>query len=167
MMQPYWTAANVITVSRLGIFALSLFYIAQDRLIPAVAAFAVAWGLDAFDGFVARRFGQASEFGSMLDKVVDRFIIVVGILAFISAEYLPAAALLLGTKDIALLPSLTIHAARGENTRGLGWEGKALSVLQGGAVVWLLVDWPYQNAVIGLVAVLGAMAAYRYLRAIV
>lgn len=168
-MTKYFTLANAITVSRLFIFFGSLWFLAMGESTLAIVLFAIAWGLDAIDGLVARLMGEVSEFGSQLDKVIDRIIVGIGLLAFIRLGLLPRAAILLITKDIALAPAITILAARDEPDPGLGRLGKTVTLLQGVAIIWLALGYgvEYQAYVIGFVAVVGFLAAFLHLRRIV
>lgn len=157
------TAANVVTLARLPIFIAFLWYLAQGRLALALGFFVAAWALDAVDGLLARWLKQETVLGSTLDKIIDRIILGLGILALIRLGYLPRSAILLLSKDFALLPVLTIHGARGESLAGAGLPGKVITVVQGVAVFWLLLQWPYPAVVIGAVAVAGAFVASRHL----
>ncbi len=69
-----WTVPNALSVARLAFFAwflLELFFL-QDRFLAAVAL-SIAGTTDYLDGWIARRFHQASELGKFLDPAVDRF----------------------------------------------------------------------------------------------
>jgi phosphatidylglycerophosphate synthase len=158
------TAANGITFARLVLFAVFLLLLSQNRFAVAIGFFVAAWALDAADGYVARWLGQESKFGSQLDKIVDRVILILGVLALIKTAYLPAAAIFLLTKDIGLAPVLTIHAMRQEGLAGAGRLGKLMAAIQGGGIFWLLLGWPYSQLVIGFVAVLGGLVAWQHLR---
>ncbi len=163
------TLANGITVVRLLIFFVSLWYLAQGFEYIAIVLFAVAWGLDAVDGLAARLMGQTSELGSQLDKIIDRIIVIVGLLAFIRLGLLPRVAILIATKDVALAPSMTILAANNRSDPGLGRFGKTVTLLQGLSIIWLTLGYApeAQIYVIGFVAVVGFVAAFLHLRRIV
>ncbi len=158
-----FTAANAVTLVRLPIFFAFLWYLAQDRLAWALILFVAAWALDAVDGLLARWLKQETALGSTLDKIIDRIILGLGILALIRLAYLPRSAILLLAKDLALLPVLTIHGARGESLAGAGLSGKTMTFVQGAAVFWLLAEWSYQEIVIGAVAIAGGVVACRHL----
>jgi cardiolipin synthase len=162
MVKKYVTLANGITVGRLGLFGWALWLLAQGDTYQAIILFAIAWGLDAVDGLAARFLGQASEFGSQFDKIVDRIIVGLGLLAFIRLGLLPRAAILILTKDFALVPLMTILAAEKRNDPGLGQFGKTVTLLQGLSILVLLLGFArgYEMFVIGFAAVVGFAAAY-------
>lgn len=164
MSSLYLTAANGVTVFRIVLFGFSLFFVTEHELLLASILLLVAWGLDGVDGFVARSMNQESDFGSLLDKVVDRAVIGLGIFALMFSGYLPQKAILLLTKDIGLLPVLTSGRPKRWWVAGLGWQGKMMTFLQGVGVVWLVVRGPYEDIMLITVAILGGVVAYVQMR---
>lgn len=164
MKARYMTVANGVTGFRIILFALFLFYITRHEPVLAGFLLLAAWGLDGVDGFIARTLHQETEFGSYLDKIVDRTVIGFGAIALISAGYLPAKALLILTKDIGLLPMVTMGLTRETWAEGVGNYGKGMTLLQGVGILWLLVGLPYENLVIGIIATLGGVVAFLHLR---
>lgn len=162
-----FTYANILTLFRLALFCAFVFYLFKEELEIALLLFIFAWALDAVDGWLARYFRQATDFGSQLDKLIDRIVIALGVLALIRTGYLPQMAILLLTKDFGMLPALTIHSARGESPKGLGWYGKIMTAVQGATILWLLLNPPYQEVVIITVAIAGGFVAVRQLRRII
>lgn len=67
---------NAITMSRL-ILALILFVVIQDgsNWIVAATLFVVAASTDWLDGYLARKYGQVTTLGRILDPFVDKFIV--------------------------------------------------------------------------------------------
>ncbi|MGH3903490.1 MAG: CDP-diacylglycerol--glycerol-3-phosphate 3-phosphatidyltransferase [Pseudonocardiaceae bacterium] len=78
---PLWNPANLLTMSRLGlvpVFLLALF--AEDGTDPlwrvtAALIFVVASLTDRFDGDLARRRGQVTNFGKIADPIADKALI--------------------------------------------------------------------------------------------
>lgn len=157
------TVANAITAFRLVLFGLFVWTIWQDNQLLTVGLFAAIWALDGLDGFAARRLHQETDIGFLFDKVVDRCLIVGGSILLLAAGRIQPAALFLLTKDIGLLPALTIHAQRGERIASVGLLGKLTTFLQGASLIYLLLDGPWPLAVIAVVAVVGALTAVRHL----
>lgn len=62
---------NIIGYFRI-IFALVSFYYMQSDYILATICYFTSSLLDAFDGYAARYFNQATKFGAMLDQLTDR-----------------------------------------------------------------------------------------------
>lgn len=75
-----WTLPNLVTMVRLvGIPVFCYLLLATDAYVAAVVVLAVGGGTDFVDGFLARRLGQESKFGQMLDPIVDRLYILVAV----------------------------------------------------------------------------------------
>lgn len=75
---------------------------------------AVAW-TDWIDGYVARRTGQVSEFGKVLDPTADRLAIAAGLIALVVRGAFPVwAALLILVRDaLVLLAGVVLLVSRG------------------------------------------------------
>ena len=80
------TTANKITILRILLipfFVVEILYYVETgnelhRLL-AILTFAVASILDGVDGYVARRYNQWSELGTVLDPLADKLLLVSGI----------------------------------------------------------------------------------------
>jgi CDP-diacylglycerol--glycerol-3-phosphate 3-phosphatidyltransferase len=74
---------NLITLSRLGL-AVILFWLiyVEGFWISAAVLFVVAAATDAIDGYIARKYGQVTTLGRILDPFVDK-IIVCGAFVFL------------------------------------------------------------------------------------
>lgn len=70
------TLPNLITIGRLFLVPLVVVMIINGRWQMAFIAFVAAGISDAVDGFLAKRFGMASELGAYLDPVADKALIV-------------------------------------------------------------------------------------------
>ena len=70
------TIPNFITIARLFAVPLIVWLIIANRFVEAVIVFIVAGISDAADGFIAKRFGAASELGAYLDPIADKALLV-------------------------------------------------------------------------------------------
>ena len=74
-----------------------IFYLPDAWLTPfekggaSTAVFIVAAATDWFDGFLARRWNEASAFGAFLDPVVDKLMVVGALLVLIQLDRVNAA----------------------------------------------------------------------------
>ncbi|MFV0315738.1 MAG: CDP-alcohol phosphatidyltransferase family protein [Microthrixaceae bacterium] len=74
------TLPNLITLIRLACIPVFLWLLfGRDLRWQAALLLAVLGATDWVDGFVARRFGQVSNFGKMFDPTVDRLLMIVGV----------------------------------------------------------------------------------------
>src|SRR5262245_65938680 len=67
---------NLITIARILLVPVIVWAIGSGEMLAAFILFLAAGVSDAIDGFLAKRFGMASELGSYLDPLADKALIV-------------------------------------------------------------------------------------------
>jgi cardiolipin synthase len=67
---------NALTLLRLVMVPFLIFLLHEGRFGAALALFAFAGLTDAADGFVAKRFGQETELGKVIDPIADKALVV-------------------------------------------------------------------------------------------
>lgn len=162
-MPKYITAANLITSSRPVFFLLFVRAAYAQAVGWVVFWFILAWGLDVVDGWVARRLNQATRFGYLFDKAVDRMVLFCGLIILLTNRLIPDYSLLILVKDISSLPATSAQIFSSKIMPSMGYTGKAVSVMQGVAIVWILLDAPLALFAVLVVAVAGAVAGGTYL----
>ncbi len=70
------TLASYITLIRLFLSPVVVYFIIQQQWIMAAIIFLIAMATDLVDGFVARRFNQQSDLGQVLDPLADKCLIM-------------------------------------------------------------------------------------------
>jgi cardiolipin synthase len=68
---------NIITSIRLILLVPLSFYLSAENYRIAVYIFFIAGFSDALDGFLAKKFGWVSRFGSILDPIADKALLVI------------------------------------------------------------------------------------------
>lgn len=154
-----FTAANFITAFRLGLFAWFIVLVSQGKVTTAAIIFFIAWVLDAVDGFLARKLGQASEMGSLFDKVSDRVVLSGAFFALLAYGLAPGWAALIFAKEIGLLLVWLLKPRQPQID--LGWPGKIATFLQGIALLAIMLQVPYALAPVAITAVFGAWIAIK------
>jgi cardiolipin synthase len=149
------TTANKITLFRILLVPFFvgqvLYYIngASDLYrYLAVMSFVLCAGSDAVDGYIARRYNQRSELGTILDPLADKLLLVSGVvlLSFDHApmlEKLPIwlVSTIAGRDVLLVLGWFVIHAVCGKVTVKPLLLGKVATVLQMATVLWVLLKW--------------------------
>ncbi len=69
-------AANALTLLRLLIVPFLVYFLHGGWYATALALFLIAGLSDAADGFLAKRFGQATRLGRVLDPLADKALVV-------------------------------------------------------------------------------------------
>lgn len=108
------TVPNAISIARLCLVPLFLWAFLTGRTVPALVLLAVIGGSDWVDGFVARRTGQVSVLGKLIDPVADRIAIVAVLVAFGARGTVPpllAGAIVL--RDLAVAAAFAVLEPRG------------------------------------------------------
>ena len=149
------TTANKITVGRILLIPVFIYLLLQHRehgedwqRWAALGCFALAAVLDGVDGFVARRFHQISELGTILDPLADKLLLVSAII-LLSKDHSPwlgqmplwLTGTILGRDAVLLLGTGLIHFMVGKVQVKPRMSGKVATVFQMATVLWLLLGW--------------------------
>jgi cardiolipin synthase (CMP-forming) len=122
-----FTAPNVITLVRLLCIPLFLWLLfGAHRQTAAAILLAVLGATDWIDGFVARRYGQVSTFGKVLDPTADRILVGTAVISILIYGAVP---LWFGVATIArevlVSAMVLLLAAMGAARIDVLWVGKA------------------------------------------
>jgi CDP-diacylglycerol--glycerol-3-phosphate 3-phosphatidyltransferase len=79
-----WNVPNVLTMARLVLAVICFVFLTFDWYLTSLILFVLAAGTDWVDGFWARRYGQITQLGRILDPFADK-IIICGTFAFLAA----------------------------------------------------------------------------------
>jgi len=127
--QPWrvWTVPNGIGFVRLALIPVFLAVaMSSDTGVEPLAAviFAVVAWADYADGIAARVTGQYSRFGALLDPIVDRLLVISGVVVCWYHELLPrwALAVLLG-REVFMLTAGRYAMRRGVELK-INWWGR-------------------------------------------
>lgn len=129
------TIPNLVTLIRLctlPVFLWTLFGL-DDRHVAAWVLLAIG-ATDWVDGYLARRLGQVSEFGKVLDPVADRLLFFVGVGAILIDGSVPGwVAVLVLVREVTISGATLALAAMGARRVDVTWVGKAATFALMGA----------------------------------
>ena len=127
--QPWrvWTIPNAIGFVRLALVPVFLVLALSSEggtdALPAVLYAVIAWS-DYADGIAARVTGQYSRFGALLDPIVDRLLVISGVVVCWHFELLPRWALaVLVARELLMLVAGRAVLRRGVELR-INWWGR-------------------------------------------
>jgi phosphatidylglycerophosphate synthase len=86
------TLPNLVGYARLGLLAafLAIALSSEDGRVPiATVFFTIAAGADYLDGLIARLTGQYSRLGALMDPLIDRLVVICGVIVAWKFELLP------------------------------------------------------------------------------
>jgi phosphatidylglycerophosphate synthase len=142
-----WTVPNAVGFARAALIPvfLAVGLSGDGRGAAAAILFAVvAWG-DYVDGIAARVTGQYSRLGALLDPVVDRLLVIAGVVVCWRHDLLPRWALgVLVAREVAVVVLARIGMRRGLELR-INWPGR-------------LAVWPLMSAIFFALAGAGGLA---------
>jgi cardiolipin synthase len=166
--QPWrvWTLPNLIGFVRLALIpvflVLALSSGSGTDALPATIFALIAWS-DYADGIAARITGQYSRFGALLDPVVDRMLVVAGLIVCWDFELLPRWAIgALVARELFMLAAGQLWLRR-ELDLKINWPGRAAVWPTMSAIFFALVGLPETAEIllyVGLVLSYVATALY-------
>jgi len=122
-----WTIPNAIGVIRLLLIPLFLVLALSSDTgtawLPALLFALVAWG-DYADGMAARITRQYSRLGALMDPVVDRLLVISGVIVCWHFELLPRWGLaVLVAREVAVVVLARVGMSRGRDLE-INWPGR-------------------------------------------
>jgi cardiolipin synthase len=100
---------NIITLARILLVPVVVWAIAAGEMRIAFLLFLAAGISDAIDGFLAKRFGMATELGAYLDPLADKAMIVSIYVALGISEAIPRAlVILVVSRDIMIVSAVIL-----------------------------------------------------------
>lgn len=120
------TAPNAISFGRLLLMPVCAWLLGSGHYGVGIVVTGAVGATDWVDGWLARRTGQVSRLGQLLDPFADRLLIASVAIALLARGVLPwaAVALLLG-RDVVLLAGWPLLRRRGVRPPEVVWVGKA------------------------------------------
>jgi cardiolipin synthase (CMP-forming) len=149
------TTANKVTILRIlliPVFVIEVLYYVKTaneaHRLAALLCFAVAAICDGVDGYIARRYHQWSELGTILDPLADKLLLVSGVIV-LSFDHTPQLSQvplwLTGTiigRDVLLAFGLgVIHLTVGKVKVRPRFLGKIATVFQMICILWIMLKW--------------------------
>jgi cardiolipin synthase len=154
------TVPNVISAARLALIPVFVaLIIDHDTTTAGLVLFAIVVATDWVDGTIARRTGQVSDVGKILDPVADRLAIAAGLIALVLRGIFPlwAAAAILA-RDLTVLLVGAIALLRSDVRVEVRWIGKLATFSLMAAIP--MVSWGNLALPLAAAATVCGWAAY-------
>jgi CDP-diacylglycerol---glycerol-3-phosphate 3-phosphatidyltransferase len=108
---------NLITLVRIlliPIFVILFFTPTPDRSLSAAVIFVVAAITDLLDGYIARRTGQVTKLGKLLDPIADKLLVLSALILLVNIDRVSAlVAILVIAREVAVSGIRAIAAGEG------------------------------------------------------
>ena len=153
-----FTLPNFITLLR---FPLALAFLQENVFIRAMALL-LAMLSDALDGYIARRYGQISRFGTFIDPLADKLFVLFALGIFLSEKRLmPWEAVTMLCRDFSVLIFGIYLALKGTFSKyqfRAIWTGKVMTALQFSVLLGLVFHVNFPSFVYFLFIIIGFSA---------
>lgn len=143
------TVPNVITIIRIIIVPVFITALIYGRYDYALILFTAAGFSDALDGFIARATKQKSRFGTFLDPLADKFLLITSFILFAVYDLIPKwLTITVISRDVIVvlgwfLLYVLSHATKPEPSI----TGKATTVMQVLFIVYILLAVNFSDIV--------------------
>jgi cardiolipin synthase (CMP-forming) len=134
---------NWITMSRFVFIPLFLVLYANNHSVAALVVVLLAGVTDFLDGYIARRSGQVTVTGIMLDPLADKLMMLAIVISMVvGGEISWSAAAVMAFREVGMIASTAFFHFRGLKTLPANMLGKATTVVYYAAIMLLLLDLP-------------------------
>ncbi|KIL36667.1 CDP-diacylglycerol--glycerol-3-phosphate 3-phosphatidyltransferase [Cohnella kolymensis] len=155
---------NMLTVSRFILIPIFLALYFNDYRITALLVVLLAGLTDFLDGYIARRRGQITMTGIMLDPLADKLMMLSVVIALLLGHMLPwSAVAVMAFREVGMIAFSAFFHFRGYKTVPANLLGKATTVVYYLAVVLLFLEQPGGVAVLWSGIALSFIASAIYL----
>jgi CDP-diacylglycerol---glycerol-3-phosphate 3-phosphatidyltransferase len=134
---------NVLTLTRIlliPVFVLLFVVPTPDRSLAAAVVFVIAAMTDLLDGYLARRRGQVTKLGRLLDPIADKLLVLSALIVLVQVDRVGAlVAILIIAREVAVTGIRAIAATEGMIISA-EVTGKYKMALQVIAIVLLILE---------------------------
>jgi CDP-diacylglycerol--glycerol-3-phosphate 3-phosphatidyltransferase len=134
---------NFITLTRIlliPVFVVLLATPTPDRSLSAAIVFVVAAVTDLLDGYLARRNGQVTTLGKLLDPIADKLLVLSALILLVNVDRVSAlVAILIIAREVAVTGIRAIAAGEGM-VIAVETTGKYKMALQVVAITFLVLE---------------------------
>jgi CDP-diacylglycerol--glycerol-3-phosphate 3-phosphatidyltransferase len=167
------TVPNWLTIGRilsLPIIIVLASFPSRGFGIAAAIVFSIAAITDFLDGYIARKTGQVSEFGKLLDPTADKIIVAAAFIMLVDLGRAPAWVIVLIICREFAISGLRAYAGTKNVVIEAGLAGKTKTTLQILSIIGLLINftlWGIPFRELGLILLAAAFvttmwSGYRY-----
>jgi len=144
-LQRIWTVPNVLSFSRLALLPVFLWLVSRsDRKYWIWAGVVVVYGIlsDILDGILARKLGQVTQLGKLVDPLADKITAgVVGIFCVVGRGMPAGALVLMVVRDLTILLAGRLIWKKSREVPTSMFVGKIAALLWGVTLLLWVFDW--------------------------
>lgn len=153
------TLPNLLTALRLVLIPFFVWKYLSGRQVAALVIFLIVQLTDLLDGMIARRFGQVTNLGKLLDPLADKLLLLSVLTCFVIDHKMPLwVFIVILTKELVMMVG-SVYALRKKIVVQAKMLGKVATVLFAAMVVCMLLSWSPVDAILMYVALAVSLAA--------
>ena len=125
--------------------------------------FVLASATDFFDGYIAREWNQMTMLGAILDPLADKMLTLAAFLGLMMMGEASAWAIyIIIVRELFITGIRTVAVSEGLSVKA-SWAGKVKTVAQMIAIGFLLMHWPFGDALLWFAVFLTLYSGFEYL----
>lgn len=125
--------------------------------------FVLASVTDFFDGYIAREWDQKTLLGAIIDPLADKMLTLAAFLGLMMMGAASAWAIyIIIIRELFITGIRTVAVSEGVDIKA-SWAGKVKTVFQMIAIGFLLMHWPYGDALLWFAVFLTLYSGFEYL----
>jgi cardiolipin synthase (CMP-forming) len=106
------TVPNLLTLSRILLTPLLIWFLVQRKLNEALVVFLIAGITDGLDGLIARLLQQKSRLGAIMDPLADKFLLVSSLLILCGIGLIPGwLVIIAAARDVVIVMGTSVLLA--------------------------------------------------------
>ncbi|WP_141506588.1 CDP-alcohol phosphatidyltransferase family protein [Paenibacillus luteus] len=134
---------NLLTSLRFVLIPVYIAVFAKGHMIPAFLIMVAAGVTDVLDGYIARKSGQVTRLGMMLDPLADKLMLITVIGSLLISGHISwAAAAAMFLRDLGMIAGGLYFHFRGKKTVPANWMGKLTTIMFYGAIMLIFFEVP-------------------------
>ncbi|MGO4547506.1 CDP-alcohol phosphatidyltransferase family protein [Paenibacillus sp. 2TAB23] len=138
---------NLLTSLRFVLIPVYIAVFIKGHMIPAFLIMVAAGVTDILDGYIARRSGQVTMVGIMLDPLADKLMLITVIVSLLISGHISwAAAAAMFLRDLGMIAGGMFFHFRGKKTVPANWMGKLTTVLFYAAIMLIFFEAPHAHS---------------------
>lgn len=167
MKEKIWNVPNILTIIRIALIGVLVYFFSIGQLFWALIVFVTAGVTDYLDGYIARKYNLITTFGKLMDPLADKLMVVTTLICLTTIGRVPLwAPLVIAVKETIMAIGGVLLLKRGIVAYA-HWIGKAATILFTIAIIAVFFhEWiaPWDQALLVAAVLLSIAAFFWYLR---
>ena len=135
---------NILTICRFLLIPIYLLVFSTGQMKLAFLVVVLAGATDVLDGYLARKTGQITQAGVMLDPLADKCMMIAVILSLLITDRIPwPAAVIFFIRDVGMILGSAFFHFRGKRTVPANAMGKLTTVMFYVAFLFIFFELPF------------------------